>query len=194
MKTLQLDTRSFDRLVAEAARHPTRRAALRLLAGGLLAALLPARAARAAQRSDRDSDGLYDDDETNHYGTNPDVWDTDEDGASDGAEVYYGTNPLVRGAACPAGQADCGAGCIDIASDPFNCGGCGSICDLVVGPICQNGGCTGSTAPTSYCRVVGARCDSDTQCCSHGGVLCCFNGTVLDTVCTDVSGIGFVCP
>ncbi|MDQ3695362.1 MAG: thrombospondin type 3 repeat-containing protein [Chloroflexota bacterium] len=47
-----------------------------------------------AERSDRDGDGLYDDDELNVYGTNPDLWDTDGDGANDGEEVYYGTNPL----------------------------------------------------------------------------------------------------
>ncbi|MBA2519633.1 MAG: hypothetical protein H0V24_08200 [Chloroflexia bacterium] len=46
-----------------------------------------------AERSDRDGDGLYDDDEVNVYGTNPDLWDTDGDGSGDGEEVYYGTNP-----------------------------------------------------------------------------------------------------
>jgi len=45
-------------------------------------------------RPDRDGDGLYDDDETNVYGTNPDVSDTDGDGSSDGDEVYYDTDPL----------------------------------------------------------------------------------------------------
>jgi hypothetical protein len=44
--------------------------------------------------ADRDGDQLYDEDETGYYGTNPDVYDTDGDGTSDGAEVYYGTDPL----------------------------------------------------------------------------------------------------
>lgn len=44
--------------------------------------------------ADRDGDQLYDEDETGYYGTNPDVYDTDGDGVSDGAEVYYGTDPL----------------------------------------------------------------------------------------------------
>jgi hypothetical protein len=43
---------------------------------------------------DRDSDGLYDSDETDVYVTNPDVADTDGDGPDDGQEVYDGTNPL----------------------------------------------------------------------------------------------------
>ncbi len=90
-----MDTRTFDRLAAEAARCPTRRATFRLLAGGLLAALLPARVARA-QRPDRDGDGLYDDDESNVYGTDPDDPDTDGDSLNDGYEVYIGNDPLVR--------------------------------------------------------------------------------------------------
>jgi hypothetical protein len=46
-----------------------------------------------AGRPDRDGDGLYDDDETGVYGTNPDAFDTDGDGSGDGEEVYYGTDP-----------------------------------------------------------------------------------------------------
>jgi hypothetical protein len=207
-----MDAITFDRLVAEAARRPTRRATLRLLAGGLVAALLPARGA-AAQRPDRDGDGLFDDDEVNVYGTNPDVFDTDGDGVGDGEEIYNrdqglaGPNdPLTAGAPavqppdepaaqppaagpCPAGQAECGAGCIDIMSDPFNCGACNSICDLVVGPICENGACTGSTAPT-FCLEVGARCSVDWECCNPSQIInkCCFNGTMLDTICTTTYG------
>jgi hypothetical protein len=44
--------------------------------------------------NDRDSDGLFDADETNVYGTNPDKADTDGDGADDGQEVFDGTDPL----------------------------------------------------------------------------------------------------
>lgn len=55
---------------------------------------VPAPAPAPAKHPDRDGDGLYDDDEVNVYGTNPDVWDTDGDGSGDGEEVYYGTNPL----------------------------------------------------------------------------------------------------
>ncbi len=46
------------------------------------------------ERPDTDGDQLFDEDEgTGYYGTDPAVWDTDGDGASDGAEVYYGTDP-----------------------------------------------------------------------------------------------------
>jgi hypothetical protein len=81
-----MDSQTFDRLVADAARHPTRRATFRLLAGGLVAALIPNHA--AAQRADRDGDGLYDDDEVNVYGTDPDVYDSDGDDVGDGEEIW----------------------------------------------------------------------------------------------------------
>lgn len=42
---------------------------------------------------DSDGDGLFDTDETQIYGTNPYVFDTDGDGTGDGTEVYFGTNP-----------------------------------------------------------------------------------------------------
>ncbi len=54
----------------------------------------PVEEAPAAERPDRDGDQLYDDDETGVYGTNPDVFDTDGDGSSDGYEVWLGTSPL----------------------------------------------------------------------------------------------------
>ncbi len=44
--------------------------------------------------NDRDSDGLFADDETREYGTNPDVGDTDGDSPDDGQEVFDGTDPL----------------------------------------------------------------------------------------------------
>ena len=85
-----MDANTFDRLMAEAARRPTRRSTLRLLAGGFITALLPARGA-AAQRPDRDGDGLFDDDEVNLYGTNPDLFDTDGEGRATARRSPTGT-------------------------------------------------------------------------------------------------------
>jgi hypothetical protein len=45
------------------------------------------------QRPDRDGDGLFDDDETDVYGTDPDNPDTDNDDVDDGKEVWIGTDP-----------------------------------------------------------------------------------------------------
>jgi hypothetical protein len=154
-----MDAHTFDRLIVEAARRPSRRTALWLLAGGMLGALLPARGARA-QRSDRDGDGLWDDDEVPElYGTNPDDWDTDDDGVGDGEEIYNRDQGL----------------------------------DGPKDPLVNENAAPAPPAPT--CRGLGVRCDSNAECCnSTGAILCCFDGTALDTLCKDTAATGFVCP
>jgi hypothetical protein len=160
-----MDASTFDRLVADASRRRTRRAALRLLASGLLGGLLAQRGvpARARQRPDRDGDGLFDDDETSVYGTNPDAFDTDGDGTGDGEEVYNRDN----GFAGP--------------NDPLTPDGAAAPPPPTPPP-----------PPAPTCSSLGARCNADAECCQ--GALCCFNGTTLASHCTDVSGIGFACP
>lgn len=49
--------------------------------------------APAQNRADTDKDGLFNDDETNVYGTNPNKADTDGDGRDDGQEVFDNTDP-----------------------------------------------------------------------------------------------------
>src|SRR4051812_21673609 len=93
-----MDADTFDELAARLARRPNRRGAARLLAGGMLAGLLGYRGAASAsalQRPDSDGNGLYDDDESFLYGTDPFGYDSDGDGVGDGEEVYNGTNPLI---------------------------------------------------------------------------------------------------
>jgi hypothetical protein len=48
----------------------------------------------STEENDTDGDGLYDTDEINVYGTDPDRVDTDLDGTPDGEEVANGTDPL----------------------------------------------------------------------------------------------------
>jgi hypothetical protein len=176
-----MDARTFDRVIAEAA-QPSRRRALRLLAAGLLGGVLAGRwaAPTAAQRSDRDGDGLYDDDELGLYGTDPDAYDTDFDGVGDGEEVYYGSNPLVgdlvvQQAPPPAANGD------PVAIGDVNSGG---NADSAIG--------VGDTWGVT-CREVGGACDTNDQCCNIGAVLCCFDGTYLSTRCTDVTAYGGIC-
>lgn len=40
---------------------------------------------------------------------------------------------------CPAGQSACGEQCVDLATDPTSCGGCGIPCST--GQVCQEGAC-----------------------------------------------------
>ena len=56
---------------------------------------------------------------------------------------------------CPSGQSDCNGVCVDLSSDPLNCGACGFVCPTgtaCVGPgMC--GPCAMSCAPGQYCRL-----------------------------------------
>jgi hypothetical protein len=206
-----MDAKTFDRLTAAAARRPNRRDTLRFLVGGLLGGLFFHREfalVQAAQRLDSDQDGLFDDDETGVYGTNPNLFDTDRDGTGDGEEIYNRDNGLAGpndpltpagggGAACPAGQFDCGAGCTDLSRDAGNCGTCGLACDAANGHSCVGGFCTRPAAPT--CIALGGQCVGiDLPCCGndptlgYNTVLCCTDLTGAG-YCTDVTG-RFLCP
>lgn len=205
-----MDAQTFDRLIAEGGDHPCRRTVLRVLSAALLGALLPARAARA-QRPDRDQDGLFDDDETDVYGTLPDVFDSDGDGAGDGQEIYNrdqglggNTNPLVNenaappAPACTAGQTDCGGFCTDLSVDHGNCGACGHSCppgyQCVAGTCTQycapgltscNSVCVDTTSDASNCGACGVSCPAGATCtigaCECRSVLTSCNGACLDT-------------
>ncbi len=108
-----MDSRTFDRWTTAFAHRPSRRATVRLFAAGALAGLFSPRLAHAALQADRDGDGLFDDDETGVYGTNPDLFDTDGDGSGDGEEVYLGTDPLMANAASARADSD-GDGLYDL--------------------------------------------------------------------------------
>lgn len=162
-----MDPRTFDSLVSAAAQQPTRRSALRMLAASFLSAIFVGRAISggAAQRSDRDQDGLFDDDEVQVYGTDPDRPDTDGDGRDDGQEVYDGTDPLAGAAPtgrCAVGLTDCGGGvCADLSSDRNHCGACGTACPAgdaaCYGGVCAVACFPGQTNCGGYC-VDGDRC------------------------------------
>jgi hypothetical protein len=208
---------TFDRWTVAMGRRPTRRTALRLLAGSLIGGVLTTKPARAAQgRPDRDNDGLYDDDETNVYGTNPDNPDSDCDGVQDGPEIYYGTDPLgPPGCAptCPSGQARCGGVCIDVTADPYNCGGCGAVCGaglscidavclapapssdercIAQGLTACSGFCTNTWNDSNNCGACGNSCPLGSYC--EGGV--CLGGCAgryCGGVCVDTSSDGNNC-
>ena len=166
-----MDAQTFDRWTMAVRRRPNRRTAVRLLAGGLLGGALArggVAPARAAQWSDLDGDGLYDDDELEFYGTNPYVYDTDGDGWGDGEEVYYGTDPLAGrpvGAAPPlsASAGSCPAGsCSQANMQPpadiiVTCSGaglvdCGGVCVDLSSDAFNCGYCGYLCPPGGFCQ------------------------------------------
>jgi hypothetical protein len=104
----------------------------------------------------------------------------------------------------PGAPTECSGTCVDTRSDPFNCGGCGVVCDHGNGQ-CLGGRCgaistpdlarpipdmttTGSTCAHSYCAVgaaleascdpcVAAVCQTDPGCCSSSWTTACISDT-----------------
>jgi hypothetical protein len=99
--------------------------------------------------------------------------------------------------ACAARLTDCGTGCVDLWSDPFNCGGCGIACP---NGVCEGGTCfpvhadIGCVLPTVMCGGLCADLRSDPNNCGACGTVCpagiCEGGT-----CSSVhADIGCVLP
>jgi hypothetical protein len=155
-----VDDRTFDAVARAVSAGASRRHALRLLAGSVLAAWLPrgAVAALALQeceagliycppRSDGQPEGCYDL-----------LSDYSRCGSCDfscptagGSFACIGGECVVTG--CIEGMTDCTGNldCTDLSSDPFNCGACGTVCDS---GVCETGSCTqvGCAAGLTYCE------------------------------------------
>jgi hypothetical protein len=109
-----MEAQSYDRPTAATTQRRSSHLTLRILGCGALAAMLSLGAVGiASARTDSDGDGLYNDDETSVYHTNPNVADTDGDGTGDGEEVYLGTDPLAPGAPAAGSDRD-GDGLFDV--------------------------------------------------------------------------------
>jgi hypothetical protein len=153
--------RTFDLLTAEAARRPTRRAALRLVAGGLLGGLLFRSrngSMHAAQIVGPPTEGMI---LTCADAGLADCGGVCADTLTDpvncgGCGVVCGpgwscVSGVCLGEAPPDGVSlvdcaaqgliDCGGFCTNLAVDSANCGACGNSCSL--GSSCPGGACSG---------------------------------------------------
>jgi hypothetical protein len=73
---------------------------------------------------------------------------------------------------CMLGNASfvcCGTMCIDISSDPKNCGGCGTVCSS---GSCVSTGVSGTTLVTGTCRCDGTNLCPNGQNCAQFQCVC----------------------
>ena len=79
-------------------------------------------------------------------------------------------------------QTVCGSDCVDITSDPNNCGGCGIACNT--GETCSNGQCSGSQPPPTSGN------EPPQGTCSHS---LCAAGSALDEGCDTAGCTTVIC-
>lgn len=95
-------------------------------------------------------------------------------------------------ATCPRGTVDCEGQCVDLDSDPLNCGGCGQPCDLettgLEGAGCVSGRCGCPPDAPDLCSGACVDFDSDPASCGTCGRACeagqeCASGTCQPLEC-----------
>ncbi len=114
------------------------------------------------------------------------------DAAVDAPAPRMDTGPAQDTAACPATQSECDGQCVDLSSDPDNCGSCGHQCETSAAhsvPACQDAACA------SQCEAGWVDADGDdTNGCelactpSHSGIEICDG---VDNDCNGVVDDGF---
>ncbi len=116
--------------------------------------------------------------------------------------VMCGTGQRCSAGACvcDGARTACGSSCVDVTSNPNNCGGCGHTCDA--GKTCNSGACVVDTcmAPTALCGTDCVNLTTDANNCNACGAACgggrdCVAGacqcpmglTLCGTQCTNLS-------
>lgn len=103
--------------------------------------------------------------------------DSGNGGQGGGAGAEAGNGGTGGTGACLDTETKCGSKCVDVYTDPDNCGGCGSICEGIktacanavcsceVGLMdCNDGFCTDTYDDNDNCGGCGNVCDSGKHC------------------------------
>src|SRR5689334_11674641 len=157
-----MDGNTFDRLTTAVTQRPSRRAAMRLWAAGLLTAALrpgaaPVRAAQVDVVGPPSADSLcVAQGLTNCGGACVDIsadaancgdcgW-VCESGQTCSGGMCWGSATSPDQTCAAQGLTNCGGVCANLAADPYNCGSCGRACGA--GDACADGACL-APAPSS---------------------------------------------
>ena len=92
-----------------------------------------------------------------------------------------GASCVAGGCQCPAGTSDCNGQCLNIATDPANCGSCGNVC--AQGTTCQASACICPGGGT-VCGAVCTDTQTDTSNCGACGSSCAVGQTCVAGACT----------
>jgi hypothetical protein len=87
------------------------------------------------------------------------------------AAACAGATPFCEGGACVAGcssgRVPCAMACVDVVTDPLNCGRCGETCEAR--ELCVRGECRRFEVPPACTMCPCAVCDSE-PCCRYPGL------------------------
>jgi hypothetical protein len=89
----------------------------------------------------------------------------------------WGQWDVLDGTCCASGTALCGTACVNLNTDPGNCGACGYVC---ASGACCNGVCVNLTSDNNNCGACGNVC--------HGGKYCAGGSCVCPPGLVDCSG------
>jgi hypothetical protein len=94
-------------------------------------------------------------------------------------------DPLFVACTCPEGLTDCNQDCVDLQTDPNNCGDCGNVCPE--GFVCVDGVCVCPDGLTD-CSGECVDLQTDSNNCGDCGIVCppgflCEDGVCVDHTC-----------